>query len=596
MMALVLWCAMLVAICGGGCAVVGPGPEGFPRGVVAADHADASEAGAAMLRAGGNAVDAAVATSFALSVVRPYSCGIGGGGFMVVYLRGSGREGRAVAIDYREVAPATMRPDFFESEEGPSSTTGASAVGVPGTVAGLLYALERYGTMEREQVLAPAIALAERGFVVDEHYVESVRPLIRRFRGEGAGRSAREEGARLRERYSFVWKRFLREGEVQVGDVIALPEQAEALRLIAAHGAQAFYEGPIAEAIVRAVERDGGGVGMEDLGSYWVRERVPLVFAYAGHRFYTMPPPSSGGVAMAQALGILGRIGEKPGGAGPRAARVYVQDAARAHALVESFKHAFADRAEWLGDSDFVNVPIGRLLSAEYLDERAAVFDRSRTLSPGAYGTREGARSAGAREDSGTSHLSVVDRWGNAVACTETINLTFGSLLAVEEYGFILNNEMDDFTTRRGEANAFGLRQSDRNLPAPRKRPLSSMTPTVVVDESNGRVEVVAGASGGPRIITATTQVILNALSGMNAMEAVEAPRLHHQWAPDRVQLEAPLADVTQGAVPPADGLRARGHRVEVSGALANVQVIVRSNLGWTAASDPRKGGRPAGH
>lgn len=589
---------VLLAAAGGpaGCAS-GPGNGAsftrgptFPRGVVAADHAAASEAGAEVLQRGGNAVDAAVATSFALSVVRPYSCGIGGGGFMVIHLlQGApGADGRrpvTVALDYREMAPAAITPDFYADRpgrHGTASTTGALAIGTPGTVAGLLHALESYGTMSRAEVLAPAIRLAEEGFIVDEHYVDSVQPLLRRFRDGQSGRD-------MQRRFSFVWTRFLREGTIAAGDRIQLPEQAAALRLIAEDGAAAFYQGPIAEAILRAVDRDGGILTREDLSSYIVHRREPLRFEYAERHFITMPPPSSGGLAMAQTLGILQIIDDEASGTRGGRPPSPLQSPQRAHLLVESFKHAFADRAEWLADPDYVDVPIDRLLSPEYLSARAATYRPSRTLSPETYGTREGVSLSMINADAGTSHLSVVDRWGNAVACTETINLTFGSLLAVEEFGFILNNEMDDFTTRPGEPNAFGLRQSERNLPAPGKRPLSSMTPTIVLDD-RGRVEVVAGASGGPRIITATTLSILNALAGMDAPEAVAAPRLHHQWAPDVVHLERGLEHLEQE-------LTGRGHQIRPATSLATVQIIVRRHTGrgWTAASDPRKGGVPAG-
>jgi gamma-glutamyltranspeptidase / glutathione hydrolase len=544
----------------------------FARGAVAADHHAASEAGARILRQGGNAVDAAVATSFALSVVRPYSCGIGGGGFMVIHLAG----GRTVVLDYRETAPGAVQADFYEGLSAEASTTGGTAVATPGTVAGLLLALERYGTLPRQQVLAPAIELAETGFIVDQHYVDSVRPLIRRFRDDPS----------LQHRFAFVWDRFLRQGEVGVGDRIVLPEQAAALRLIAEQGASAFYEGPIARAIVSAVQGDGGVLTLDDLGTYQLQLRAALEFQFAGRRFLTMPPPSSGGVAMAQALGIFELIED------PSVGVVGVTECRATHALVEAFKHAFADRAEWLADPDFVALPLEQLLSPVYLHARAALFDPAGTLAPSAYGTREDQHTGRTLpDDSGTSHLSVVDRWGNAVACTETINLTFGSLVAVEEYGFILNNEMDDFTTRRGQANAFGLRQSERNLPAAGKRPLSSMTPTIVLD-GRGRVEVVAGGAGGPRIITATMQAILHALDGMDAPAALAAPRLHHQWAPDILHLEPELARDAQLRA----CLAALGHEVQETRALANVQLIVRAGRGWSAASDPRKGGRPAGH
>ncbi len=555
----------------------GSGPEAYTRGVVAADHRVASEAGLEILKQGGNAVDAAVATSFALSVVRPYSCGIGGGGFMVVHLSEAGlvdqrRRGRdparSIAFDYRERAPGAITPDFYERDADPkASAIGGKAIGVPGTVAGLLAALEEYGTLDRAAVLAPAIRAAEEGFVADADYVRTARDLARSF-------EASPDGQR---RFKFVWTRYLKSGKVRIGDRITQPEQAGALRLIAAEGADAFYRGAIGQAIVRSVRADGGIITAEDLALFRPSRVEPLAFAFRGSTFLTMPPPSSGGVAMGEALGILSALGAMEG-------------APPVHLMIESFKHAFADRAEWLGDPERVAVPIERLLSDGYIRARAAGVRADRTQGPEVYGTREGPP-RGAAEDGGTSHFCVVDATGSAVACTETINLSFGSLLEVEGFGFLLNNQMDDFTTVRGRANAFGLMQSERNLPAPGKRPLSSMTPTIVLD-GNGAVRVVAGGAGGPRIITATMQVILRVLlEDATASEAVGATRVHHQWSPDVVRVERGR----EGADVITSALRALGHTVEPIDTVAVVQVIRRSGAGWDAASDPRKGGEPAG-
>lgn len=531
-----------------------------------------------MLRAGGNAVDAAVAASFALSVVRPQSCGVGGGGFMVVYLPADPARGRVVtAINYRETAPGGATPEMFVRSDDPRASTHTGlAVGVPGTVAGLLHALERYGTMERVAVLAPAIAAARDGFVVDEAYASAARETARAMTEEEKRRSP------------FLWRTLLREGEVRPGDRIVNGPQARLLEALADRGASAFYDAPEVPEAVRAA---GGVMTAGDMRGYAPAEVEPLAFEFAGRRFLAMPPPSSGGVAMAQALLIFERL------AGPfdGARRAGGDDA---HLLVESFKHAFADRAEWLGDPGFVDVPVDRLLSAAYLDERAGAIDRGRTLRPDAYGTRGaggGVPATPPPDDAGTSHLCAVDRWGGAVACTETINLSFGSRVTVEAWGVCLNNEMDDFTARPGEPNAFGLRQSARNAPGPGKRPLSSMSPTVVLDAEGG-VVAVCGAAGGPRIITATAQCLLHALvHGMGAGEAVAAPRLHHQWAPDRVLYEAGSgADAERDAL--VGVLTARGHEVERTGGIGVAQLIVRTPTGWDAACDPRHGGRPAGH
>lgn len=596
---MIRWLCVAVALVLGGCAgSASTFSEQYEHGAVAADHYLASEAGAEMLRKGGNAVDAAVATSFTLSVVRPESCGIGGGGFMVIHFA----DGRApVAINYRETAPAAVGPDYYESLPAGSSTRGGKAAGVPGTVAGLLYALEKYGTLDRRTVMAPAIRAAERGFRADKTYVGAAR--------EAAGEF--EKDPKLVRRFAYMWVRHLGLGKVQVGDVIRMPELATGLRLIAEQGRAGFYDGPIAQATVEWAQRDGGALTREDLRGYTPVEVEPLRFDFAGRTFLTMPPPSSGGVAMAEALGVLSRtMPMVDWGKRPRLPEVvqrtpdndtFGRTPEYQHALTESLKHAFADRSRWLGDPAFAAVPVAHLLSPGYHDSLAAAFDPARTLKQDAYGTNETGQTA--PDDQGTSHLSVVDRWGNAVACTETVNLGYGSWRAVAEFGFLLNNEMDDFTTRRGKANAFGLRQSDLNLPAPGKRPLSSMTPTIVL-AADGGVEVVAGASGGPRIITGTMQSILNVvLFEVSARGAVAAPRLHHQWSPDVLRLEPALMadaiiDRRSEAVTLADSLARRGHRVEPIESVGNVQLIRRrrDGPGWDAACDPRKGGRPAGH
>lgn len=566
-----LW-LVVFAVVGLGSVCPGQGHRAtFAQGAVAADHSAASEAGARMLRLGGNAVDAAVATSFALSVVRPESCGIGGGGFMVVYLPDDPTHGRVVtAINYRETAPGAARPDMFETTDLPeASTRSGLAVGVPGTVAGLLHALERYGTLDRATVLQPAIDLAVGGWRADATTERSVQAA-----GERLGRAVLGS-------HRVTWREVLGRGEVREGDLVFNPSQGAVLARVSALGRAGLYEGWVAERVVEAAAAHGGVLTLEDLASYAPVEVEPLAFSFRGMTVLSMPPPSSGGVTIAMTLGLLERLGWD-GSEG---------SSSEAHLLVESLKHAFADRASWLADPAFVEVPVSMLVSGAYLDARAASVDRSGVLEISAYGTRpEGGASV--LEDAGTSHLSVVDRWGGAVACTETINLTFGSMIAGEGLGFCLNNEMDDFTTVRGEANAFGLVQSDRNLPEPGKRPLSSMSPTIVLDAEGG-VRAVAGGSGGPRIITGTVQALLNALvRRMDAGEAVGAPRMHHQWLPDVVRLEEGLG--AEGGL--VSGLEAIGHRVERTGGVGVVQLIVRDGAGVHAACDPRKGGVPAGH
>lgn len=548
----------------------------YPTAAVAADHALASQAGLEILRAGGNAVDAAVATSFALSVVRPYSCGVGGGGFMIIRLadhRGHGP--LTVAINFRETAPASVGPQSYETLGEFAATHGGMAVGVPGQVEGMLHALDRYGTLSRERVLAPAIRLAREGFAADAHYIKSTQHddlVIPWLRAE----------PQRRERFAWLWERCLKHGEVSLGDRISLPEQARVLERIAAEGRAGFYEGPVARAIVNAVNADGGHFTPEDLRGYRCEETPVLTSTFRGCTVIGMPPPSSGGIVVEQVL----RMFEVRPDLLADAVKAGHNSPPYVHLVTEAGKHAFADRARWLGDSNFVKVPLGALRSKDYIAARAALLDPHRTLPHEAYGS-----STPLPEDGGTSHHCVIDAQGNAVACTETVNLIFGSLLAVPEYGFVLNNTMDDFLTRGGHANAFGLSHADRNRPEPGKRPLSSMTPTIVLDET-GRPSIIVGGSGGPRIISGTLQTALNVLLfDMSADAALAAPRFHHQWEPDVLQLEDAMD------TPSLRGsLRALGHTVGHREAVGNVQLIRRVPAGWQAASDPRKGGAPAGY
>lgn len=560
----------------------------YTHAAVAADHAIASRAGVEILKAGGNAVDAAVAASFCLSVVRPYSCGIGGGGFMVIRLKSDPRHGEVkTALNYREVAIAKSTPDYYENDGDPNASThGGRAVAVPGHVAGMLHALERYGTMTRGQVLAPAIRVAEEGFAVDAHYVTVNQETIEWLRA-AAGRDAR---------FAFVWDRFLKKGAIKVGDIVKLPEQARALRLIERHGASAFYEGEIAEAMVRAVRADRGEMEKRDLASYRVKEVAPFSCTFRGTTILTMPPPSSGGIVLAQVFGMLDRKLSEPGYRGLAA-----NSAPYIHLVTEACKHAFADRARWLGDPDFVDVPTGRLLDPAYIGARADQIDPSRTIENDLYGTKPpedegvpGGPARGIPDDHGTSHLCVVDRFGGAVSCTETINLYFGSLVAVPEFGFCLNNEMDDFQARVGVENAFNLKHATRNRPAPGKRPLSSMTPIIALsaDGREGDALLLAGASGGPRIISSTLQATLNVLLFDQSAEAsLRAPRFHHQWQPDRLQLEVELMG---GAVEAS--LKQLGHVTALNRSIGAVQLIRRRGGSWEAASDTRKGGVPDGY
>jgi len=554
-----------------------PVAEVYPGGAVAADHAIASRAGVELLRAGGNAVDAAVAASFTLSVVRPQSCGIGGGGFMVIRLSNDPRHGTlTTTVNYRETCPGAYGPDFYEKDPDPdASSRGGKSVAVPGTVAGLLYTLEKYGTRPRAEVLAPAIRAAEEGFVADKHYADSVKEVMEWF----------EKSPERPARSPFFYEQYLKRGAARAGDLIRVPEQSAALRMIAERGADGFYHGPVAAAMLHAVARDGGRMTEADLAAFTVVEAPPLVSNFMGRDLYMMPPPSSGGIVVAQVTEMLELRRDQLAAAGHNSV-AYI------HLVTESLKHAFADRAAWLGDPAFVEVPVGTLLDPDYIKARTGLFNAARTLTPDRYGTRPGGAGQPAiPEDHGTSHLSAVDSMGNAVACTETVNLIFGSLIAVPEYGFVLNDEMDDFTTRPGKPNAFGLAQSIRNAPAPGKRPLSSMTPMIATDERG--VLLVAGGSGGPRIITGSLEAALNVLVfDLPAGEAVALPRFHHQWQPDRLGLEDPLR-----ATPTESGLRSLGHATERRDMVGSVQLIRRAvgGTGWDAASDPRKGGVAAG-
>lgn len=548
--------------------------ESYRNGVVAADHKLASRAGLEILKKGGNAVDAAVATAYALSVVRPYSCGLGGGGFMIVWIA-EGR--RAVAIDHRETAPSAATEDMFRypgSEEliPLQSQVGLQAVGTPGTVAGLSMALRKFGTMELSEVIAPAISLADEGFVVDLHFLRTSRDAIVRY-------AARSDWPK---QYSFVWKRFLGEGEgFPNGHVIKQPELADSLRRIAVAGPDWFYKGDFAESLAADMKAKGGLITREDLAGYEPKVREAIAANVFDHRVLSMPPPSSGGIALVEMFNILESYDDF--------GNLTHNSADYVHQVTESMKHAFADRAEWLGDSDFVDVPVDRLTSSAYAESLAKNVDPSRTHLPDRYGSRMG-KGLPPADDGGTSHFSVIDRHGNAVACTETINLSYGSLVDAAGSGIILNNEMDDFAAAAGKPNAFGLLQSSQNAIRPGKRPLSSMSPTIVLDEKD-RVKMVLGASGGPRIITAVGQVMLNVLKcGMSAADAVQADRFHHQWSPDRIELESALAKSV------STNLEGRGHDTSITTNVGICQLIVVSERGLEGASDPRKGGEPAGY
>jgi gamma-glutamyltranspeptidase/glutathione hydrolase len=538
-------------------------------GMVAADHAEASRIGAAVLKSGGNAFDAAVATSLALTVCRPESTGIGGGGFMVAYVAG---ERRFVALDFRETAPASATPERYAAlhaarGDGPSpSVFGGNAVAVPGLLAGLAELHRRYCTRPWAELVRPAIELAEHGFSVDTHFRDACEEAVRDY----------EKWPELNVRCRALDELLRPGGELlKVGDRLRRPELARALTLISQRGAEAFYQGEIGEAIVGAVNAAGGQMSPGDLRAYRVKEREPLREQYSGYEFVLMPPPSSGGVCIAEILNILSHT--------RYAAAREGDPGLAAHLMIESMKHALADRALLLGDPDAAPIPTARLTSRAYAATMAATISSDRTGEPEEYGAH-----SAPGDDGGTSHFCVADRAANIVAMTETINDVFGSRVVAPEFGIVLNNEMDDFLTVRGQANLFGLVQSERNLVGPGRRPLSSMAPTIVLKD--GRPVLVIGASGGPRIISSVTQVTLRALQGESIADALSAVRLHHQWRPNEVNFDRePPTELSEA-------LRRRGHALSSTRKTGHVQAIQFLDDGtMIGASDPRKGGRPAG-
>ena len=557
--------------------LLGPSAQGQDKPIVyqeiaiAADHPLASEAGLEVHRAGGNTVDVAAAVGVALAVVRPASSGLGGGGFMVIW---DAEEQRSMAIYYRERAPAAAHASMYYDASGEAipelSRTGHLAVAVPHHVAGLSHAVKRYGRLSLKEVLAPAIRLAREGFPLDEHAVSVRKNTLRRF----------ERDPQFAERFSPFVEQYLNGGKVpEVGDRFVSP-LAGLLEDLVERGPSAFHEGPAAEAFVREMERGGGIITLDDLKSVAPREREALSAEWDGATIVSMPPPSSGGVALIEILNILSAVEDRH----PDVALALHDRNSPIfrHVLAESMKHAFADRATYLGDPDFAEIPTKRLISKNYAEELAERIDLGKTHPPVAYGRAQPV------EDAGTTHFSVIDAAGNAVACTETINLTFGSFVVVPETGVILNNEMDDFAAKPGTPNAFGLVQSEASAVGPGRRPLSSMTPTIVVRD--GKAVLAVGASGGPRIITATLQVLLNVTRfQMSPTDAVGAARQHHQWLPDVLLLEPSLVDSVGGQ------LEAFGHETEREGGIGACQIVMRTEKGLHAASDPRKGGIPAG-
>jgi len=551
-----------------------PAPPTVPLRVahaaVASDHPLASAAGVEALKAGGNAVDAACATALALGVVHPESSGIGGGGFAVVYLA---KPKETHALDFRERAPAAITPAhyFKDGKLDPTrSVLGGLAVAVPGEVRGLGEMVRRWGKLPFRRCVEPALKLAARGFPVSWRLARDLGPVVAdvakepdlKFAAQIAG-TARAEGE--------VWKR---------------PELAWTLGKLKAGGPDAFYKGEIAAEIVAAVKKAGGVMETTDLVAYTAVERKPISTMYRGLTIYAMPPASSGGIALVETIGVLGarfpKVTDLPVDGG-RGGPTYQ------HVLVEAFKHGFADRARYLGDTDFVTVDVAHLTDPTYHAELARRIKPNGVLPRDAYGTL-GAPKAPPK-DGGTAHLSVIDAQGNAVSLTSTVNLYFGAHLVAGKTGIVLNNQMDDFSLQPGVPNAFGLIGNEQNAVAPGKRPLSSMTPTIAVD-GDGKVRIVVGAAGGPTIITATTQVLLNVVDGkMDAQAAIAAPRLHDQWFPEMVMVEPELPAATVRA------LEQKGNKTKQIPHIATVNLLVRTDAGLIeAAAEPRSPSKPAGY
>lgn len=542
----------------------------WQHAAVAADHPLTSEAGIEMLRQGGNVVDAAVAVGFAQSVLRPASSGMGGGGFMVIW---DAKNQRSIALDYRERAPLAATRDMYAEGGSEASRRGSLAVAVPGHVRGLCHALKKYGTLPLSTVLQPAIRFAKYGVRLDTHELSG-----RRSRIQSAGKLSKE--------FAGLWRGYLGNGELLETNEDGSPflwksPQLPALELLARDGAEAFYRGPIAQSIVKHVKSRGGILSMEDFRQMDVVERQPLGGEFDGMQVVAMPPPSSGGVAIIESLNILTWLEQhKLGG---RLESLGHNSPKYIHVLTEALKHSFADRATWLGDPDFVDIPVSRLTGSAYAAKLGERIDLTKTRPLKDYGRYRPI------EDGGTSHFSIIDAEGNAVACTETINTGFGSWEVDPNFGIVLNNEMDDFAARPGQPNAFGLIQSEASAVGPRRKPLSSMSPTILVRD--GKAVFVVGASGGPRIISSTLQVLLNMTRfGMSPQEALSKPRIHHQWLPETLLLESPLDSTV------AEMLQSFGHDTSRRDKQAVSQAARRTAAGLEAASDTRKHGRAAGY
>ncbi|MEL4015440.1 gamma-glutamyltransferase [Dryocola clanedunensis] len=530
-------------------------PVRAEHGMVATVDALATQVGVDILKQGGNAVDAAVAVGYALAVTHPQAGNLGGGGFMLLRTK----DGKTTAIDFREMAPEKASRDMFLDQQGNAdskkSLTSPLASGTPGTVAGFSLALEKYGTMPLNKVIQPAFKLAREGYIVNEALADDLKQY-------GSEVLPSHENSR-----AIFWKK---DGSLlQKGDRLIQANLAKSLELIAENGPDAFYKGPIADQIAEEMAKSGGLISKADLANYKAVERKPISGEYRGYEVYSMPPPSSGGIHIVQILNILENFDLAKYGFGSADAMQLV---------AEAEKYAYADRSEYLGDPDFVKVPWQALTSKAYAKSLAEKIDVNKArpssdIKPGRLAPYESNQ---------TTHFSVVDKDGNAVAVTYTLNTNFGSGIVAGNTGILMNNQMDDFSAKPGVPNVYGLVGGDANAVGPHKRPLSSMSPTIVVKD--GKTWLVTGSPGGSRIITTVLQMVINTIDfGMNVAEATNAPRFHHQWLLDELRVEKGFSPDTLKL------LGEKGQKVVVKEAMGSTQSIMIAPDGKLyGASDPR--------
>lgn len=536
-------------------------------GMVVSQEALASQVGADILEAGGNAVDAAVATGFALAVTLPRAGNLGGGGFMMIYLA---EENKTIAIDYREMAPLFADKDMFLDPEGNVDNNkarySAQSSGVPGTVAGLLHALEQYGTLSISEILKPAIKLASQGFTINHDLSDSLRLSSKRLQQHPSSK-----------KYFYKAK-----GEYYLpGDRLVQSDLSSTLKRIAKQGSVGFYTGKTAELIVQQMQRSDGLISLEDLASYKVVEREPVCGTYQQYSVCAMPPPSSGGIHLIQMLNILEHFDLKKMGH---------NSAAYLHHLIEAMRSAYADRSLYLGDPDFTPVPVKQLIDKTYAQSLSKAINPTQSRrSTDVYPGLDKWVTSQSSESEETTHFSTWDKHGNIVSNTYTLNFAYGNGIAVSGAGFLLNNEMDDFSAKPGSANGYGLIGGTANAIQPQKRPLSSMTPTILFD-ANNRPKLATGTPGGSTIITIVLQMILNTVDfNMGVAEATAAPRIHHQWLPDVVGYEDGIS------VDSLNLLSQMGHKISLKArVLGSTQSIAAKGSNIEASADSRRQGASA--